>query len=92
MKLSPTLAAFLGMTMATSPEFDDLTAAVTENTTVDESVVTFINGLAAQIVTAAGDRAGSLALAQKLRDSAAAVSAAITANTPTPTPTPTPAP
>lgn len=66
-----------------SQEMDTLVAAVEVNTTVDQSVLTFLQGLAAQITDAAGDRAKSLQLAQSLTSSANAVSAALLANTPT---------
>lgn len=66
-----------------SQEMDTLVAAVEANTTVDQSVLTFLQGLAAQIQDAAGDRGKSLQLAQSLTTSANAVSAALLANTPT---------
>lgn len=70
-----------------SAEMDDLKVAVTENTTVAGSVVTYIEGLAAQILDAAGDKAASTALAAEVRASASAMSAAMVANTPAvPTP------
>lgn len=65
-----------------SQEMDALVAAVDVNTTVDQSVLTFLNGLAAQIADAAGDRAKSVTLAATVRASADAVAAALLANTP----------
>lgn len=65
-----------------SAEMDTLSAQVTQTLTVEQSAVTLIQGLAAQIVDAAGDRTKSLALAGTLKTSADALAAAITANTP----------
>jgi pyridoxine 5'-phosphate synthase PdxJ len=61
---------------------DALTAQVAANTTVEQSAITLINGLAAQITAAAGDPAKVSALADQLKTSATALAAAITANTP----------
>src|SRR5678816_3932455 len=65
-----------------SQEMDQLVAAVEVNTTVDQSVLTFLQGVAQQITDAAGDRAKSLALAATVKASTDAVSAALLANTP----------
>jgi len=67
-----------------SAEMDQLVAAVETNTTVDQSVLTFLSGIAQQITDAAGDRAKSLALAATIKASTDAVTAALIANTPTP--------
>jgi hypothetical protein len=67
-----------------SAEMDTLKAAVAANDTVETSAVTLLQGLAVQIADAAGDRAASVALSQDVQAQAAALSAAITANTPTP--------
>lgn len=67
---------------------DDLTARVQENATVTGSVVTLINGLAAQIAAAANDPAKIQALAQELQASTQALSDAVQANTPPPGPAP----
>jgi hypothetical protein len=68
-------------------EFDDLTAQVTADTTVEASAVTLINGIAAQLaaLVAAGTVTPEAvtALSNQLKTSADALSAAITANTPT---------
>jgi hypothetical protein len=69
-----------------SQEMDQLVAAVAVNTTVDQSVLTFLAGIAQQITDAAGDRAKSLQLAATVKASTDAVTAALLANTPTPTP------
>lgn len=71
-----------------SQEMDQLVAAVTVNTTVDQSVLTFLAGVAQQITDAAGDRAKSLALAAAVKQSTDAVTAALLANTPAAPPTP----
>lgn len=65
-----------------SQEMDQLVAAVEADVTVDQSVLTFLQGIAAQIADAAGDRARSLALAQTVTASTDAVRAALIANTP----------
>ena len=64
-----------------SAEMDQLSAQVSQTLTVEQSAITLIQGLAAQIVDAAGDRTKSLALAGTLKTSADALAAAITANT-----------
>lgn len=65
-----------------SAEMDQLVSAVEVNTTVDQSVLTFLAGVAQQITDAAGDRAKSLALAATVKASTDAVTAALLANTP----------
>lgn len=65
-----------------SPEMTDLEAAVTAQTTVIGSAVTYINGVAAQIADAAGDRSKSVALATEVRATADALAAAMVAGTP----------
>lgn len=72
-----------------SQEMDQLVAAVTTNTTVDQSVLTFLQGVAQQITDAAGDRAKSLQLAATVKASTDAVTAALLANTPAAATTPT---
>ncbi len=61
---------------------DDLTAQVAKNTTVEESAVTLIKGLAAQLAAAGTDPAKLAALQQQLQTSGTDLAAAITANTP----------
>jgi hypothetical protein len=73
--------------MALQDELDALTAQVTKNTDLEESAITLIQGLADQIANAADDPAEVAALSAKLKASAEALAAAITANTPAP-PTP----
>lgn len=60
-----------------STEMDALKAAVAAEDTVIASAITFINGLAAQIADAAGDRAASLALADDVKLQGDALAAAI---------------
>ena len=61
---------------------DDLTAQVTQNTTVEESAVTLIKGLAAQIAAAGTDPTKLAALQTQLNGSATDLADAIAANTP----------
>jgi len=77
-----------------SAELDKLTAAVTRNTSVDQSIVTLVEGLAQQIrdLIAANTELPALkaalgTLADQLEASSDAEAAAVTANTPQP-PTP----
>ena len=65
-----------------SKELDDLQVAVEENTNLDNSIITLVDGLAAQIAALKDDPAKLAALAASLKASSAAISAAITANTP----------
>lgn len=74
------------MAKSVASDLDALTAQVAANTTVEQSAITLINGLAAQIASLKNDPAAIAALAAKLQTSAAALSAAITANTPPPPP------
>lgn len=60
-----------------SQEMDDLKAAVAAEDTVIASAVTFIQGVAAQIADAAGDKAASVALAADVKANADALAAAI---------------
>lgn len=60
----------------------DLTAAVTENTSVDQSAITLLNDLAAKLDAAATDPAAVAALAADIRASSADLAAAVVANTP----------
>jgi hypothetical protein len=56
---------------------DALKQAVADEDTVIASAITFINGLAAQIVDAAGDKAASLALADDVKAQSTALANAI---------------
>lgn len=65
-----------------SVELDALTVQVAANTTVEESAVTLLNGLAAQIQALKNDPVALQALATSLKGSGDDLAAAITANTP----------
>ena len=59
-----------------------LTDAVTNDTTVEQSAITLLEELAAEISAAANDPAAIQALADEVNANAAALAAAVTANTP----------
>ena len=67
-----------------------LVAAVTQETTVNQSAITLINGIAAQIAAAiaaagslsAGDRAALQSTVASITSNASSLSAAVVANTP----------
>lgn len=59
-----------------------LTAEVARNTEVDQSAITLLNGLAAQIETLKTDPAALQALADQLKGSSDQLAAAVVANTP----------
>jgi len=61
---------------------DQLTADVANETTVDASVETLLTNLSAQITAAGTDPVALKALTDQMEANAAALSAAITANTP----------
>lgn len=65
-----------------------LTAEVARNTTVDQSAITLLQGLAAQIESLKTDPAALQSLADSLRGSSDALAAAVAANTPAAPPTP----
>lgn len=69
-----------------SKEMDDLAAAVKANSDVEDSAVLAFQGLAAQILDAAGDRTKSVALAAEVKAKADSLAAAVAANTTPPTP------
>jgi pyridoxine 5'-phosphate synthase PdxJ len=64
-----------------SKEMEDLKAAVEASITVEESAIQLITSLAAQITAAANDPAAIEAIAAELNEKAAALAAAVTANT-----------
>ena len=68
--------------VAMSIQIDDLVVAVNENTSLDDSIITFLNGLGDLILDAAGDKAKATALAAEVRAKTAAVAEALAANTP----------
>ena len=61
---------------------DTLIAQVAQNTSVEQSAITLIQGLAAQLAAAATDPQKVADLAAQLKSSSDALSAAIVANTP----------
>jgi hypothetical protein len=67
---------------ATMSALSDLTAQVQASTTVETSAVTLIQGIAAQITAAGGNPTALAALTAQLNASAAALAAAVVANTP----------
>jgi uncharacterized phage infection (PIP) family protein YhgE len=73
---------------------DDLTAQVAANTSLEQSAITLIQGLAKQIADAVSNNDSSAlqALSSQLNSSAAALAAAVTANTPPVPPAPAPDP
>jgi len=68
-----------------SQELDALTSAVEEETTVDQSIITLLNGIAAQLEAAKNDPAKIAAVTAQIRQNSAAISAAVKANTPSDT-------
>lgn len=73
-------------------ELDALTAEVSRNTSLEQSAIVLIQGLAAQIAANATDPVKLAALTAQLTGSADALAAALTANTPGSPPAPEPAP
>lgn len=65
-------------------DIDRLKVAVERNTTVSQSAVTLIQGLAQQIRDAQDDPAELKALADRIDQQAQALADAVTANTPSP--------
>jgi hypothetical protein len=67
-----------------SKELDALEVAVSENTSLDDSIIVLVNDLAAQIVAMKDDPVKLQALADSLTAKSAALAAAIQANTTAP--------
>lgn len=63
-------------------DLTDITAAVAEETTVDQSILTLMTSMADQINSLKNDPVALAALATQIRANSAALSAAIVANTP----------
>lgn len=81
------LCTLLNLGAIMSAELDALTAQVTQSTTIEQSAITLIQGMAAQIAANVNSPAALTALSQQLSTSATALAAAVTANTPAaPTP------
>jgi len=70
-----------------SVELDALEAQVATNTSVEESAVTLIKGIAAQLAAAGTDPVKLKSLAASLNTSATDLAAAVAANTPATPPT-----
>lgn len=67
-----------------SPEMQGLKDKVSTLTTVKDSLLAYLAGLADQLKTAADDKAAVLDIANEIASDSDAITAAITANTPTP--------
>ena len=65
-----------------SKEMDELQAAVEENTTVDQSIMTLVDKMASSIESMKNDPVKLAAFAKALRDSSALTVAKVLANTP----------
>lgn len=83
-RIESALAQLTQRSIAMSAELDTLTAEVTENTTVVDSAIVLIGGLADQIRALSTDPAALLALANTLDSKTNELAAAVAANTPTP--------
>jgi hypothetical protein len=71
-----------------SPQLQKLTDAVAAERTIDESAITLIQGLAAQITAAKDDPAALAALADSLTTESNSLAAAVSANVVPPPPSP----
>ena len=89
--LTRLFVAELSLERIMSAQLDQLTAQVAKNTSIEESAVTLIAGLASQIAAAGTDPVALQALTDGLTKSANDLAAAIAANTPAQTPPATPA-
>lgn len=76
--------------MTSKEELDALTAQVTENENTEQSAIVLLNNISAQLIAQATDPVAVNALGVRLKASAAALAAAITANTPAAPPAPAP--
>jgi len=70
------------MEMKLSKELDDLKAQVAQTTTIAQSAVTLIGGIADRITAAGTDKAALTALTDELRADDDSLAAAVAANTP----------
>lgn len=84
--LTRLFVAELSLEKIMSAQLDALTTQVAKNTSIEESAVTLIAGLADQIKAAGTDPAALQALTDSLTKSSADLAAAIAANTPAATP------
>lgn len=76
------LRALQGEGRTMSKELDDLRAEVERDRTVDESAITLLNGLSAQIAAQKDDPVALAKLAEDLKGQSDALAAAVAANTP----------
>ena len=90
-KIDEILAAVKQGAQRMSQQLDDLTAEVAAATTIEQSAVTLIQGLAAQLAAAGTDPAKLQALHDSLKASSDALAAAVAANTPAAPPATPPA-
>jgi len=84
-KLTDVLTAVTKLTRkeeTMSTQLDALTASVSKNTDVEESAITLISGLAAQIAAIKTDPVALQALSDSLSAESGKLAAAVTANTP----------
>lgn len=81
-KLDRVLNALITNQEIIMADLTKLTADVAAETTVDTAVQTLLTNLVAQIKAAGGDQAALDALTTQMEANAAALSAAVTANTP----------
>jgi len=70
------------LVLTMSAELDTLTAAVTQNTSVDQSAITLLQGLSARLAEIANDPAAITALSDELAASSTALAQAVLDNTP----------
>lgn len=81
-KLNRILSVLVKQQELIMADLTKLTADVAAETTVDNAVQTLLTNLVAQIKAASGDQAALDALTTQMETNAAALSAAVTANTP----------
>jgi hypothetical protein len=85
-RIESLLKGLTAVSTTISVNLSALMAQVAQQLTVEQSAITLINGIAAEIAAAAasGDDAALPALTQQLNTSATALAAAVAANTPAP--------
>jgi translation initiation factor 1 (eIF-1/SUI1) len=81
-RISTTLKRIERKEAEMSQALDDLSAQVAANTTVEQSAITLIKGIAAQLAAAGSDPAKLAELKTTLNTSATALADAVAANTP----------
>lgn len=87
-KIIHLLREIKGLLMGLQDELNALTVQVQNNTDVEGSAITLIQGIAAKLNELSADPAAVKALAAKLKSSADALAAAVVANTPAEEPPP----